>query len=508
LWAVLVLAAGLRLYGLSEPDYWLDELHSQANSAARRAEFESPRHDDILEFAPRTTELTAESTWPAVWRGMTSDSHPPTYFLLLLSWRKVVGDGEFVVRLLPTFFSILSLVPLALILREFRRPMVGVALAALLAVSFSHIRFAQDNRPYSLAMLLLGASYWMFIKMLVGWDRFSRRERWGWAMAYGMATYLSVMTHYFTGPALAGQAVLMATHGRGPFRRAWMIMVTATILAFGVTWGPQLIEQWSLIAGQEAWLLDRHSGHALRTVLRLADVPIRLLFRHEPFEPEYLRSLAGAVVLGGALVALKRRNDLAAKLFAVWYVMPVMLFATIDLTTGTRLLTQMRYVSIATPGLGGLVVIAASRLRGMTGWAVIGVVGLALVLTLHLPTPVNPRGRRAAKYIAQQWRPGDLLVFDGIGWPLHWARHTYQIAAYYLPEYTMAEPPVALISEPPDEDLREAMAAFNRIIVVSPRVGELPNPVPGVFRHVDKTGNVLFMGEIHLFERDHIEQPP
>ena len=39
---VLVLAAALHLYGVGEPDDWLDELHSLAHSAARRAEFESP----------------------------------------------------------------------------------------------------------------------------------------------------------------------------------------------------------------------------------------------------------------------------------------------------------------------------------------------------------------------------------------------------------------------------------------------------------------------------------
>ena len=500
---VLILAAGLRLYRLGEPDYWLDELHSLANSAGRRAEFESPPHGAILAFSPSSTTLTSESTWPGIWRGMRADTHPPAYFLLLLSWRRMVGDGEFAVRLLPTFFSILSLVPIALMLRDFRRPMAGVAVAALLAVTFSHIRFAQDNRPYSLAIFLLAISFWTLTKMLLGWDGLSRRQRGMWALAYGMAAYLSVMTHYFTGAALAGQAVVMVTHRRGPLRRVWVIVVAAVIAAFGLTWGAPLVAQWTLIADQEVWLLDRHPDHILRTVLGLLDVPIRLLFWHKPYEPQYLPCLAGAVLLGATMIALKRRTDVAARLFALWYIMPVLFFAAIDLITGMRLLTQLRYVAVATPGLVGLIAITAGRLRGVGGWVVIAVAGLALALTLHLPTPLNPRGRRAAEYIAQQWRPGDLLVFDGIGWPLNWARRTYQIAAYYLPEFTPAKPPVALMSQPPDAELREAMAAFDRLIVVSSRVGESPNPIPGVFRHVDKTGNVLFMGELHLFERAH-----
>ncbi|MCH7994065.1 MAG: glycosyltransferase family 39 protein [Planctomycetes bacterium] len=504
---VLAFATALRLYGLGEPDFWLDELHSMANSAARRGEFESPGYRTILEFSRGTTDLTPDSNWSAVWRGMRNDSHPPTYFLLLQSWRKLVGDGEFAVRLLPMIFSILSLVPFALILREYRRPMVGIAGAALLAMTFCHIRFAQDNRPYSLALLLLVISYWTFVKMQLGWEGHTRRERIVWVAVYCMATYLSVMTHYFTGAVLAGQAVLITAPGARPFRRAWIIAVAATFLTFVLTWGQQLVGQWEFIANQE-WLYDRRPTHALHTLLHMADLPARMLFWHRPAAPHYAASLGGAVLWAAALLAMGRRGDRAAKLFAVWYLLPVLLFAVIDLTTQMRLLSELRYLSIAAPGFVGMIVLAAARLRGRRGWIAIGAAVLVSAFTLHLPTPWNPRGRRAAKYIAAQWQPGDLLVFDGTDWPPYWARHTYQIAAYYLSELTTIDPPVALISEPPDADFQKAMAAFDRLIVVSPRIGESCNPVPDTFRHIDKTGNVLLMGEIHLFDRLPAGQPP
>ncbi|MCH8147282.1 MAG: glycosyltransferase family 39 protein [Planctomycetes bacterium] len=445
---VLVGATALRLYGLGGPDYWLDELHSLANSAARRAEFESPGYRTILDFSRGTTELSAESTWSAVWRGMRNDSHPPTYFLLLQSWRKLVGDGEFAVRLLPTIFSILSLVPFALILREYRRPMVGVAVAAALAGTFCHIRYAQDNRPYSLALLLLGLSYWTFVKMQLGWDGFRSRERIVWVVAYGIATYLSVMTHYFTAAVLAGQAVLIAAQGTRPFRRVWMIAVGATVMAFVLTWGPSLIHQWEFIAHQE-WLYDRRPTHAMRTLFHVTDLPVRLLFWHRLAAPHYAASLGGVALLSAALVALHRRGDFAARLFAVWYLLPVLLFTVIDLTTEMRLLSELRYLSIVTPGFVGMIVLAAAQLHGRGVGMAIAAAVLVQASTLHLPTPWNPHGRRAAKYIAAQWRPGDLLVFDGIGWPPTWARRMYQISGFYLPEYMTADPPIALMSAPP-----------------------------------------------------------
>lgn len=497
---ILGLATGLRLYGLGEPDYWLDELHSLANSAARRADFEAPTQAVIFELDSGTTELTPKSTWPEVWRGMRVDSHPPTYFLLLLSWRRIFGDGALAVRTLPAIFSILSLVPIAMILREFRRPMLGLGAAAMLALAFAHIRFGQDNRPYSLAMLLVGISFWTFAKMLASWDELDRRRRWLWSMAYVVATFLSVMTHYFSVAALVGQVVLILSHGRGAFRRVWIILVTIAALAFGVIWGPSLLVQWDFIANQD-WLREPEANHTLRSLYSFFDAPIRLAFRHEEFTSDYPWALAGALVLGFALTALRGPTDTAAKMFALWYVIPLLFFASLDLASDRRLLRQLRFVYMAMPGLVGLTVIAASRLRGVKVGAVVCALCLAMCLTLRLPTPVNPDADRAAKYIAEQWRPGDLLVFNAIGWPRHWALYAYQVAAYCVPRHTTARPPVVLIEEPPDEELKAAIAAFDRLIVVSPRVDVSVNPVPGVFRHVDKTGRVLKMGEIHLFER-------
>ncbi len=60
--AATALASGLRLYGLGDQAYWLDELHSMANSAGRRGEFEALPHGVILEAVPRFPDLTAATS--------------------------------------------------------------------------------------------------------------------------------------------------------------------------------------------------------------------------------------------------------------------------------------------------------------------------------------------------------------------------------------------------------------------------------------------------------------
>jgi len=498
---VIAGAAGLRLYALGDEDLWLDELHSLANSAGRRAEFEAIQHGAVLESIPRSTDLTAHSTWSAVWRGMEADTHPPTYFLLLLTWRRVWGDGETALRALSTLFSILSILPVALIFREYGRPRAGLFAAGLLAVAFAHVYIAQETRPYSLALLFVSVSYWALVKMEVGWTGFDRRRRLLWSAVYGLSVYLSVLTHYFTGLALAGQAVFALARLRGSLLRAWLTIVLVAAAGLVLTWGRQFYGQWDLILDQD-WLRDQRPNHVLCTLLRLTDLPVRLLFAHEWYQLAYLLSLAGMVLLAGGLVTLWRHRRAEGTVFVAWYLAPVVGYAVIDLVTGKQLLSHLRYLSVATPGLVGLLVLATVGLRSRARGIAIAVCVFAVALTIHLPTPVNPSNKVAAKLISDQFEEGDLLVFDAVDWPPFWAARLYHNVSYYLPAYLdRPNPPCVLLREPPDEALKRAMTAYERIIVVSPRLEVIPNPVPDRFRLANQTRYVHHVGFIYLFTR-------
>ncbi len=497
----MAVAAGVRLYRLGSEDYWLDELHSLADSAASRGEFEAIPHGVILQSAPRFTELTPESTWPAVWRAMEVDTHPPTYFLFLLSWRRLFGDGEFAVRTLSILLSVLSILPVALILREYGRSRAALGVAVLLAVAFAHIHIAQEARPYSLGLLFVSISYYAFVKMEVGWNGFDRRKRILWGVTYGLAVYLAVLTHYFTVLALAGQAVVVAVRVRGTLRRTWLTIVMLAVVGFAVTWGRQWYGQLGNILSQD-WLLEQRPDHALRTALRLADLPVRLLLAHERFQPNYAFSFVGAAVLVGGLTTLWHQRRREALVFAAWYLLPLLTFAVTDLVAQKQLLTHLRYTSIVTPALIGMIVLSAEGFRRPLRWAAVAGLSLAVLLTLKLPTQENPKNRMAARLIAGKADRGDLLVFDAIGWPPFWTARICHNVSYYLPDYLQIPmPPRVLLRERPDAALKRQMARYERIIVVTPRIEEIPNPLPGQYELVDQAGYVDMVGFIYLFAR-------
>ncbi len=127
----MVLAAGLRLLALGSDDYWLDELHSLMNSGGRYAASYALPHGEILYDLERPTDLAAGAGVADVWRTTQRDAHPPLYFVLLHGWRRLFGSEPFAVRSLSVIFSVLSLVPLALMFRFHRQSRAGL-IAALL----------------------------------------------------------------------------------------------------------------------------------------------------------------------------------------------------------------------------------------------------------------------------------------------------------------------------------------------------------------------------------------
>jgi len=507
LFVVLIIALGLRTYGLGDQDYWLDELHSLTDSAGRRSDFEAVPHGVILKTVPRFTDLTPETTWPTVWREMKVDSHPPTYFLLLLGWRWIFGDGEFAVRVLPTLFSVLSIIPVALMLRAYGLVRPGVWAATLCAVTYCHIHIGQENRPYSLGLLFICISYWSLIKLITGWADMGRGGRWLWSLLYGAAVYLAVLTHYFTALAIIPQAVFLATPEARRFLRTWTLIIAGAACVFVLTWGGQFLAQLDFIMHQD-WVQENRPDHDLRTVLRVTDLPIRLLFTHVRFEMNYIFSVAGAAIVAGSLISIWFHRARRAIVFAAWYLFPVLTFAVIDTVTDKQLLSHVRYTSVAVPGLIGMLVLAVRPLNRRLRTGLIVLFALAVVLTLQLPTQTNPENARAAELIAEQLEPGDLLVFDAMDWPPFWTARIYHNVSYYLPVYLDGpNPPVLLLRDPPSEALKQDITAYERIVVVAPRPDDIPNPIPNRYELVNSTGYIDKVGFIYLFARRATERP-
>lgn len=91
--------------------------------------------------------------------------HPFFYYFITHHWIKFFGLSEFNLRILPFIFGSCSIFLIYLLGREIFSSHVGKIAAAIFAFSPFHIWYAQEARPYSLAVFLTLLSAIFYVKM-------------------------------------------------------------------------------------------------------------------------------------------------------------------------------------------------------------------------------------------------------------------------------------------------------------------------------------------------------
>ncbi len=195
LFLLVVAAAILRFAALGRQPLWLDEAADAAFSAR-------PFWDCIF----------AETV------------HPPLYRMLLHFVVLRFGDSAAVERFLPAVFGILA-VPLAALLARRFFPDAEIAAAALIATSPFLIFYSQENRDYSLFILLALVSTWAFWNFL---------ESGRGLPLYGMLSMLLLYTHHLAAFVLLAHEIVYWFHN--PRRKRDWVWMRLTVVAAFAPW--------------------------------------------------------------------------------------------------------------------------------------------------------------------------------------------------------------------------------------------------------------------------------
>lgn len=162
--ALTMVAALLRFATLGEQSYWFDE--------------------------SVTVHLLRMDLGSMLRQIPESESTPPLYYLVAWLWAKVFGVGEFGLRSLSALIGTAT-VPLAfLAARELCSRRVGLAVAALAAVSPILVWYSQEARAYALLTALSALSLWAFARLL-------RQPSARAAAVWGLASAFALASHYF-----------------------------------------------------------------------------------------------------------------------------------------------------------------------------------------------------------------------------------------------------------------------------------------------------------------------
>ena len=125
---------------------------------------------------------------------------PPLYYLLAWGWAQVFGTGEVGLRSRPAICGALAVPVAYLAATELFSKRAGLVAALLTALSPLVVWHSQDARPYALLILLGGASFALFVRVLH--DRRPRVVA-GWAAAAALA----MATHYAAGFPVAAEVI-------------------------------------------------------------------------------------------------------------------------------------------------------------------------------------------------------------------------------------------------------------------------------------------------------------
>lgn len=156
----------LRLYNLGKYDFWLDEVVT-------------------IYYSRKIWEMIKH--FPT---GATPTFDPPLFYLLLHFW-SFLGKSEFILRLLPLSFGVLSIIAVYKVGQLLFNKRVGLISAFILALSPLSIYYSQELRPYSLVTFLTLMSIYNLVKSLEN----NRLLSW---IGFIIFTVLCIYTHYVT----------------------------------------------------------------------------------------------------------------------------------------------------------------------------------------------------------------------------------------------------------------------------------------------------------------------
>ena len=276
------------------------------------------------------------------------------YYLLLRGW-VVFGHGEIALRSLSVILAVGALWVVIMLARSLFGRRVALLAGLLLAVDPLYVQFAQDVRGYSLALLLVSASCFFFVR---GIRQVDPPSRFCWT-AYTAVTALAAYSNFWAALVPVGQALSLAflPPGRIPWRRMLTSAVALVVL---------LVPLGLLIEATDSAGVNWASGSSagrLFTHIRASTFPMPCLD---------LLVLVAVVAVVAVIVLARRRPAFGAvfdrqwPLFFTlcWLVVPVA--AVVMLSLVDRPLLVVRYLMVSLPA-AILLVAAGDRPGGIPG---------------------------------------------------------------------------------------------------------------------------------------------
>jgi mannosyltransferase len=196
---IILLCAALRAFHLGAASLWSDEIFSRY-------------YVDLFGLHYALSD------------GLSRETNPPTYYLLLQAWMALWGYSEAALRSLSALASILCVPVTYLLGREFGGKSLALAAALLCALCPMSVYFAQEARVYALLMLASSVALWaaaMFQR-----DSRSWKAVWWYVLSATLCLYLHVTGLLFVAACTGAVWMALLSNGvsTGRARSKWLAL--------------------------------------------------------------------------------------------------------------------------------------------------------------------------------------------------------------------------------------------------------------------------------------------
>jgi mannosyltransferase len=325
-----------------------------------------------------------------------------TYYLGLHFWLWL-GETEARIRLLSVLAGAATVIPVYFLAKRLAGWTGGGAAAVIYAAHPFAIRYSQEARGYSMAMLAVAA---LTLILLVAIER---RSPWWWA-AYGVIAGLALYVHLFLLWTIGVHGLwVLATRNVPPWRSALAALVPLGLAAAPL---PLIILQYG---GGHGWIEGVNLGHVVGLLVFLGGGTLVLLVTS---------------ALAGVPTFLLRRDS------RMWLLLALVLFPIVAtaIVSLVKPLLLARYLIICVPPMAVLAGAGIALLRPRYLQAA-AAVAVAAALVLALPSAYTDRHqqdwRSLAGWITTNATSGDMLAMQG------WGQRSLQ---YYLDRDRVGDP--------------------------------------------------------------------
>jgi uncharacterized membrane protein len=225
LFFILALGLFLRVYQLGRENFFLDEILTAEGFSRSLADF------------------------PRYW---CQRGYLPGYFIIMHSWMKLFGTGEFAVRFPSVVFGVMSIYIMFLLGKRLFNEKVGLLGSYLFAVSTINIYYSQWAKPYSLAVLFVLLSF-LFLS-----EALEKNTPLLW-VSYISFTLLALFSHATTLPILMSQALFIALFWSRYKRHIKVKQVVSTFAIILLVYLPVLLILLISVVQRMDKLLINHS---------------------------------------------------------------------------------------------------------------------------------------------------------------------------------------------------------------------------------------------------------